>query len=306
MAPEDSATPAPAGEGTGTLTVADYNACVAEHADGLYRFIRHRLRHEEDARDVVQNAFEALWRQRRAVDPDPESPGVDIRLGNGLSNTRIEWRGNDEEDGKKDIVTTDWALLDVGVNTFVTGGSFGSAPAPFDDLRAGRSLSLDMHLFRQRLSLVKRKFNLEYGLTFAWSNYAFSNDIEVLPGQDVFAVQAAEDPLKKSKLSMTYLTVPLMLNVETNPDERKRSFRLSAGVTGGWRIASRTKTTTEEKRKVKQRDDFNLNDFRYGPSVRIGYGWFNLYGHYALSDFFADGEGPETHPVTIGLSLRPY
>jgi RNA polymerase sigma-70 factor (ECF subfamily) len=73
-APERSAArpeaaPAPAGEGTGTLSVADYNACVAEHADGLYRFIRHRLRHEEDARDVVQNAFEALWRQRRAVDP---------------------------------------------------------------------------------------------------------------------------------------------------------------------------------------------------------------------------------------------
>lgn len=35
----------------------------------MYRFILKNLRHEEDARDVVQTAFEKLWRNREDVDP---------------------------------------------------------------------------------------------------------------------------------------------------------------------------------------------------------------------------------------------
>jgi RNA polymerase sigma-70 factor (ECF subfamily) len=34
----------------------------------VYRFIVKNLRHEEDARDVVQTAFEKLWINREAVD----------------------------------------------------------------------------------------------------------------------------------------------------------------------------------------------------------------------------------------------
>jgi RNA polymerase sigma factor (sigma-70 family) len=38
------------------------------YADNVYRFILKNLRHEEDARDVVQTAFEKMWRNREQVD----------------------------------------------------------------------------------------------------------------------------------------------------------------------------------------------------------------------------------------------
>jgi RNA polymerase sigma factor (sigma-70 family) len=50
------------------MTDKDYNDCVRSHADGVYRFIVKNLRHEEDARDVVQTAFEKLWRHRLEVE----------------------------------------------------------------------------------------------------------------------------------------------------------------------------------------------------------------------------------------------
>lgn len=50
------------------MTEKDYNTCVTLHADGVYRFILKNLRHEEDARDVVQTAFEKLWRNREDVE----------------------------------------------------------------------------------------------------------------------------------------------------------------------------------------------------------------------------------------------
>lgn len=45
------------------MTGNEYNQCVDLYADGLFRFIVKNLRHEEDARDVVQNSFEILWRR---------------------------------------------------------------------------------------------------------------------------------------------------------------------------------------------------------------------------------------------------
>ena len=50
------------------MTEKEYNDCVTKYADNVYRFILKNLRHEEDARDVVQTAFEKMWRNRNEVD----------------------------------------------------------------------------------------------------------------------------------------------------------------------------------------------------------------------------------------------
>lgn len=52
------------------MTEKEYNDCVTNHADNVYRFIVKNLRHAEDARDVVQTAFEKLWRNRAEVESE--------------------------------------------------------------------------------------------------------------------------------------------------------------------------------------------------------------------------------------------
>jgi len=52
------------------MTEKEYNECVTLYADNVYRFILKNLRQEEDARDVVQTAFEKLWKNRQGVDPE--------------------------------------------------------------------------------------------------------------------------------------------------------------------------------------------------------------------------------------------
>lgn len=51
------------------MTEKDYNNCVDVNADGVFRFIVKNIRHTEDARDIVQTAFEKLWINRNSVDP---------------------------------------------------------------------------------------------------------------------------------------------------------------------------------------------------------------------------------------------
>jgi RNA polymerase sigma factor (sigma-70 family) len=50
------------------MTEREYNECVTLYADNVYRFILKNLRHEDDARDVVQSAFERLWKNRDGVE----------------------------------------------------------------------------------------------------------------------------------------------------------------------------------------------------------------------------------------------
>lgn len=50
------------------MTVSDYNNCVDNHSDGLYRFMLKNTRDKDLAKDLVQDAFEKLWRKLNEVD----------------------------------------------------------------------------------------------------------------------------------------------------------------------------------------------------------------------------------------------
>lgn len=50
------------------MEVNEYNACVKEWADALFRFACKSTGQPSDAHDVVQNCFEVLWQKRKDVE----------------------------------------------------------------------------------------------------------------------------------------------------------------------------------------------------------------------------------------------
>jgi RNA polymerase sigma-70 factor (ECF subfamily) len=52
------------------MTAREYNQCVDDHADALYRFILKNIRDGDSARDIVQDAFERLWMRSRGISPE--------------------------------------------------------------------------------------------------------------------------------------------------------------------------------------------------------------------------------------------
>lgn len=54
------------------MTRKDYNLCVDQFADGLFRFIIKNIRDEEKARDIVQETFIKVWQK---VDDIPFEKG---------------------------------------------------------------------------------------------------------------------------------------------------------------------------------------------------------------------------------------
>ena len=43
------------------MTVSEYNQCVDNFSDGVYRFILHNIRDRDEAKDIVQDTFEKFW-----------------------------------------------------------------------------------------------------------------------------------------------------------------------------------------------------------------------------------------------------
>lgn len=52
------------------MTTREYNECVDQHADGVFRFVLKNIRDEELARDVVQDAFTKMWEKAEGIQPD--------------------------------------------------------------------------------------------------------------------------------------------------------------------------------------------------------------------------------------------
>ena len=49
------------------MTVKEYNQSVELYADRVYRFIVKNMKNGDDAQDVVQNAFEIMWKNHEEV-----------------------------------------------------------------------------------------------------------------------------------------------------------------------------------------------------------------------------------------------
>jgi RNA polymerase sigma-70 factor (ECF subfamily) len=50
------------------LNLAEYNQCVDNHADGVYRFVLKQIRDKDAAKDIVQDSFEKMWRKVESID----------------------------------------------------------------------------------------------------------------------------------------------------------------------------------------------------------------------------------------------
>ncbi len=50
------------------MTIVEYNSCVDNFSDGVYRFILKNIRIVEVSQDIVQESFMKLWIKRKDID----------------------------------------------------------------------------------------------------------------------------------------------------------------------------------------------------------------------------------------------
>lgn len=234
-------------------------------------------------------------------------------IADGKRSSKIELNKlNDQEfeswTGHRTRFKGHWAALEMGVNSFAHVNYNGYATPYFMDLNQNKSYEVGINFLRYSIGLQKDKktIGLVTGLGLTYNDYRFSNPytIENVDGV-VQAVPLDKAGLSKSKLTTSFLTVPLILEFQIPVNGHDKHLYFSGGVIGGLKVGSHTKVKMDGD-KSKNRDDFNINPFRYGATARIGYKGINIFGTYYFSPFFKDGRGPEMFPFTIGIGLMNW
>lgn len=208
---------------------------------------------------------------------------------------------------KGDKTQAHWAGFEMGFNNYFTSGFDTQLPEGYEflELNNGKSIAVNLNVFDWKAKILDHNIMFVTGLGVSWNNWRFQNDISLTPNTPLLTGTFDSIDYKKSKLTASYLTLPLLVEFNSNGYEKK-TFHLSAGIILGYRLASHTKVVYKENdktRKVKTFDDFNLESFRYDATVRIGFRGYTFFASYGLNNLFKKSASPELHPFTFGLTL---
>jgi len=197
-----------------------------------------------------------------------------------------------------------WAGIEWGVNIFqdVDYSMYGGYE--FMELHHGKSITFNLNLMEWAFRNDANNFALVTGAGFSFMDFAFDNpiSIEVIDGRiEPFDLP---DPggVKKTKLNVSYLTVPLMLELKTPFRLNHTRVYLAGGVIGGLHLGSHTKYKYKRD-KYKDKSNFKVNQLKYDITGRLGIGDFCIFANYSMTPLFRNNKGPELHPLTIGVSF---
>jgi hypothetical protein len=225
-----------------------------------------------------------------------------------------------------------WAGIDLGVSGYLTPeGNMNFNPSyPYLNMNTARSLTVNLNPFELNLNLYHNHIGFTTGIGFQISNYYFTNNYVMLKDSSSLVAYKVQDAqgkpveMKVNKLVVSYLTLPLFFEYQTNPYRKMSSFHLTLGVIAGVRIGSYTKQLYNDKGGsyflvdesgskiaafdvdrycVRDRGSYHLAPFKADASVRIGWSHINLFGTYSLTKMFQNNQGPELYPFTVGLTL---
>ncbi|HRG28899.1 MAG TPA: outer membrane beta-barrel protein, partial [Chitinophagales bacterium] len=235
------------------------------------------------------------WRLIVAEDGE-DAEDVDVSFGKVPEVEEID-------DRDVDVFDTEWWLFDMGYNTFLNSDYKAQIDEPYtamEDLHGWGSFDVNLHMFRSRVNIAKGYLNFNYGLSFEWHHYRFDNNFSIMPDVDTFTINTETIEYEKNKFNTTHLTLPVLIGFETKPWDTEHSFRMQFGYSPGLMLRGKTKLKYDGQKDI-EKDDFNLAQFRHEVNYIIGYGDFNLYASYDVNSMFAEGEGPDLHPFSVGL-----
>lgn len=216
-------------------------------------------------------------------------------------------------------VTTNWWIFDLGFanlidntdqsvyRTMVSNNLIASNAPNSTDLKLHnvKTSNVNIWIVQQKVDLYKHIWNLKYGIGIEMFNFRFENPISFsnTAGNYVYFDNVN---FSKNKLFVEYLTIPLQINYQANPQNNK-SFYASLGMSAGYLLQSRTKQISEERGKQKVNGNFNLNNFRLATIGELGIGSLRLYGSYGLTNLF---DKKLTHfdmaPFAVGIRFSRF
>ena len=202
--------------------------------------------------------------------------------------------------------------IDLGTNNYLVDDQFPDGSEPYAVRPWGSWYLAGNSVQRTRLG---RNIFVEWGLGVSWYSFKFQED-NMLIQKDELGVRFEPDTRDvkyiKSKLSATFINASLVPVLDFGDHSRRAriwdgngsGFRFGIGPYVGYRISSKTKLVFEEdgdREKEKDRDNFYLNNLRYGFRIQLGVRSTDLFLNYDMNELFAKDKGPKLNAISFGL-----
>jgi len=152
------------------------------------------------------------------------------------------------------------------------------------------------------------KVSFAIGAGMGFHNLYSNSRIINIKADSIFFTPIADSvDYKKSKLGLSYIEVPFELRIKT-----EKKFRVGIGGKVGYLVDAKTKYKGENilggsQILYKEKQVEQVQKFVFGPTLRIGYDWFNIYGYYQVTQIFLPDRGPNgLYPISVGITLIPF
>ena len=205
--------------------------------------------------------------------------------------------------------------FDFGVNNYLSNGKFPDVDNELYAVRPWGSWYVAIHSMQH--TRIGGVLNLDWGAGLSLYNFKFQQD-NILISKNGDGVIFAEDNRDlnfiKSKLTASFVNATLVPMFEFGGNDKKSrfwgcrnsDFRLGAGPYVGYRIGSHSKLMYDDgdKEKEVERNNFYLNNFRYGIRLQLGIHSTDFFFNYDLNDLFiTKPNNPELNAFSFGVTF---
>ena len=165
-----------------------------------------------------------------------------------------------------------------------------------------------------RLLKNNNLLHLNYGLSWMMDKLKMKEDEHFVKNGNITEIVPYPKETIKSKFKTMYLILPINLEFDfTEPVQYKgktyypthQAFRVGVGTYVGALLTTKQKVKYTENgstHKDMNRKYYNVNEWTYGVSANIGYGWFSFYARYSLVPLFTNNPINE-YPFSVGIRL---
>lgn len=176
--------------------------------------------------------------------------------------------------------------FDLGFSKLVDNGSYTLTPQnQFLGYKAAKTstFSFDVIQFGYRFN---QNFKIYVAGGFDWTLIRLKQNITIQPNGQTLTYINEPINFSKNRFSSSYVHMPLNFEFRTKENDNGKRFYFVVGPEIGFLLNGKVKQISDERGKQKVKDDYHFQPFRYGGTVRIGYGGIGLFTKYYMNDMF--------------------
>ncbi|MEP4533112.1 MAG: hypothetical protein ABJ004_08495 [Cyclobacteriaceae bacterium] len=217
--------------------------------------------------------------------------------------------------------------VDIGLNNWIEDGTFPDSDNQPYTLRPFGSWYVALNSTYK--TWLAGPLFVEWAFGASWYNFKLQ-DSDYMIEKGLNGVEFNPVPVEynttKSRLSVPYANVSFVPMLDFAKGKRrvnnhekdgftfrtykKQGIRFGAGMYAGYRLGGNYKLKYSDegnKEKIKEKDHFYLENFRYGIRAQFGFKGLDIFANYDLNSVFSEGKGPAgssgLNAISFGITL---